>query len=198
MPFDLLLLPLLGGFIFVSRWYPTRYYTLRTDGYRLIFASALAGVLLLFTVVLLREWAEPYPQTAALFDFWHGLVRIEDAALPAGAFILGAVAWMPLNLIGRYVRLLSESRAVDRAIRRKQDPLELILRKALGTGTLVSVTMKNEKVYIGKVIRNFNPAFPMESVALLLARSGYRDKATRELHLTTDYDRTHQKIREAW
>lgn len=43
MPFNLLLLPLLGGFIFFSKWNRSRYYGLRSDGYRLILYSAITG-----------------------------------------------------------------------------------------------------------------------------------------------------------
>lgn len=47
MPFNVLLLPLLGGYVFLTRWNRTRFSTRRYSGERLIFHSAIAGVALL-------------------------------------------------------------------------------------------------------------------------------------------------------
>src|SRR5690625_7844293 len=47
MPFNVLLLPLLGGFWWVSHWHPTRFKASRLSGHKLIFWSATAGVVLL-------------------------------------------------------------------------------------------------------------------------------------------------------
>lgn len=47
MPFNLLLLPLLGGYIFISHGNHTRFDARRYSGERLVFHSALAGVVFL-------------------------------------------------------------------------------------------------------------------------------------------------------
>jgi hypothetical protein len=47
MPFNLLLLPLLGGFIFFSHWNRTAFFALRQDRERLLFYSSLWGIVFL-------------------------------------------------------------------------------------------------------------------------------------------------------
>jgi membrane-associated protease RseP (regulator of RpoE activity) len=47
MPFNVLLLPLLGGYLFLTHWNRTRFDTNRYSGERLIFHSAAAGVIFL-------------------------------------------------------------------------------------------------------------------------------------------------------
>lgn len=47
MPFNVLLLPLLGGYLFLTHFNRTRFATKRYSGERLIFHSAIAGVALL-------------------------------------------------------------------------------------------------------------------------------------------------------
>ena len=74
--------------------------------------------------------------------------------------------------------------------------MEVLLREALGSRSLVSVTAKNGKVYIGKVLTTSNPAFGMEAINILLSRSGHRDKNTQKMILDINYDETHRAIRE--
>jgi hypothetical protein len=46
MPYNLLLLPLIGGFLFVHLTHFFRFGAQRLDGYRLLFQSAIAGICL--------------------------------------------------------------------------------------------------------------------------------------------------------
>jgi hypothetical protein len=46
MPYNLLLLPLLGGFLFIHLTHFFRFGAQRLDGYRLLFQSAIAGICL--------------------------------------------------------------------------------------------------------------------------------------------------------
>jgi len=86
--------------------------------------------------------------------------------------------------------------AVDREIKRKSDPLELLLRKALGAKKLLSVSMKSSKVYIGYLKSNFNPAFQAESISLIPMYSGHRTAETKELVIDIDYDTVYEADRE--
>lgn len=194
---DLLLLPLLGGFIFVSQWYPTKYSAFRSAGNRLVFFAAVAGAVFLFVASLLitPTYSTDITQTAA--SLWHEVVPFEHSGKAALSLLLGAFLWLPLNFLGRWVPLLSDSAAVNRAILRKRDPLELLLRQALGQEQTIAVTLKNGKVYIGKVTTNLNPGFDTESIHLLLRRSGHRDPETQTLLIDVDYDKTHAEVMEA-
>ena len=105
--------------------------------------------------------------------------------------------WWPLNKLGRFrpFKWLSEQAAVDREIQGKHDPFEMLLRQALGAGRQISITLRSGKVYIGKVATNFYPAHKIESILLILSKSGHRDPTTQELTIDIDYSRTHEKAR---
>lgn len=193
---DLLLLPLLGGFLFVSQWYPTKYSALRSAGYKLLFMAAIAGVVFLFVSTLFAT--SIYNTTAGEWaaEQWHKYVPFTHSGKAALSFLLGTFLWWPLNSLGqnfswvKWLRWLSDDAAVERAIDRKNDPFEILLRESLGDNDIIAVTLKNGKVYIGKISTNLNPAFAVESIHLLLSRSGHRDPDTQKLTLDVDYDET--------
>lgn len=189
-PFNLLLLPLLGGFVFVSQWYKTRFYALRADGYRLLFYSAVAGVALLlissiFNLLLsFTRWYEPINKG------WQRLAPFGYSGRAAGALFLGVVGFLLFNLV------TDEDKNIDRVILKKQNPLEIMLRRAMGNQDLIAISTDNGKVYVGFITSNFNPAFPMEAIALMPTMSGYRTDETKEVVFTINYTETIDKIRD--
>ncbi len=202
LPLSVFTLALLGGYIFVSHLHWTRYRSLRSDGYRLVFSSAIWGVVFLFTGTVISSLALEIPAGQWISDFWHRFVPPEHSGKAAVALLFGALLWIPLNWLGEkawfgWLRYLSDSAAIDREVGKKRNPLEVILRQALKSESLVSVTVKNGKVYIGKVASTtFNPAFGMQALNLVLSRSGHRHKDTQQMILDTNYDETHSAIRE--
>jgi len=135
------------------------------------------------------------PYGASLYRLWHQLVPLKDSGKAAIAFLLGVVSWFPLNFAGKWFAALGKVAAIDRAIGRKGDPLEMLLRKALGSGKEIALSLANGKVYVGKLRINYNPAFPMESISLFLSRSGHRDNDTKHLIIDLDYEETHKSIK---
>ncbi|MGH9799726.1 MAG: hypothetical protein ACRD82_05125 [Blastocatellia bacterium] len=198
-PLNLLLLPLLGGFIFVSLWYPTKYYTLRADGYRLIFLSSIGGAIFLFISCIISTFATLIFNLFGLLGaaqkidtFWHQVVPYENTGRAALAFLIGAVLWYPLNRL----KVCQEDLAVERMINHKRDALEALLRYAMGKGRMVLVSVKNGKVYVGFVTSNFNPAYELNSMSLFPALSGYRAEENKEVRFTRDYTAVYQEIRD--
>jgi len=192
---NIFLPPLLGGFLFVSLWYPLRYWTQREQGYKLVFAASIAGGLFLLIATFVTHYLLAIPEVLKLARWWHAIVPVPDSGKAFLAFILGATLWLPLNLAGRLFGL-NKRRIVDWLIHRKGDPLELVLWESLAERQLVSVTLKSRKVYVGYVITNINPAHRIESVRLSLKRSGYRDENTHALTLDVDYEKTHAVLLE--
>jgi len=190
--FNLLLLPLLGGFIFASLWHPTKYYTQRADTYRLIFTASVTGAVFLFLAcVIVSLLSYLVPSVCQPIDrLWHDVFPYANSGRATLAFAMGAFLWWPAN------KGCSDTAAISRAILSKRDPLELLLRRALGEGKLVSVTLKSGKVYVGTVQSNFNPAYPMEHVSMLPAFSGYRDETTKKMELTLSYVEALKPVRE--
>jgi hypothetical protein len=96
VPFNVLLLPLIGGYIFISYWNRTRFDAKRYSGERLLLHAALAGVVLLvvsYSIVRLIVWCWP-----EAYDGWHRLVPYEHSGTSLGALLLGVTLWSPLNI----------------------------------------------------------------------------------------------------
>lgn len=196
-PLDWLILPILGGFVFVSNLNYTRYNALRREGHRLVLYSAIAGLAFFFLASMIVRAASPTPFGQEVARIWLALGLADQSGREVVGFLLGAVLWIPLNALGQLPAFawLSDGSAVDAAIAWKRDPMELALRRAMGAGQTISVTLRSGKVYIGKLTTNVNPAFRMESLHLFLNRSGYRDPRTKRLRIDVDYDESHKEIR---
>jgi len=193
-PFNLLLLPLLGGFAFVSKWYPTRYYTLRSDGYRLIFTAAIAGATFLLVASIITHFTPYIFFGPEAYRWWHQVAKPDDSGKAALAMLLGVTLWLPLNLLGRWVKFFGDDAAINRTIARKHDPLELFLSRALRAKRLISVSVENGKIYIGYLTSNYNPAFPLESISLIPSFSGHRDNETKLMSLDLNYTEVYKAI----
>jgi hypothetical protein len=123
MPFNVLLLPLLGGYIFITNWNRTRFDAKRHTGERLLFEAATAGLLFLlvaFVLVHLVTAADP-----ALHDRWAREVPFPYAGTSLLAFLLGAVAWFPANWFFR------RDREARRVIQEWGDHLEVLFDRAI-------------------------------------------------------------------
>lgn len=184
MPWNLLLLPLAGGYVFNAKFNRLRYFSMRVDGYRILFNSAVTGAVLLciasLVVVLVQhttfgEWLEGWRLVFAPFDY-SGRAFL--------AFLLGSTGWWLLNLIPKW----SEDRQSDYVIDQKRDALEILLRRAIGERRLILMTMANGKVYVAKVTQLFNPAFPLEYIVMLPVRSGYRAADDKQVTFTQSYE----------
>jgi hypothetical protein len=186
MPFNLLLLPLLGGFVFISlcdRW---KYGSLRLDGYRLLLHASIAGVFLLGVAELLVFLLGHFLH---FIDYaWHDIVPIKTSGTASLAFALGLTSWWLVN------RLFDPKAENERAAIDKADPLELLLREALRETKPILLTVRNGKIYVGFVTSNSSPAVQVESVKILPLASGHRRNDDKRLSFTTDYSPVYQKI----
>src|ERR1043166_5967936 len=187
MPYNLLLLPLLGGFLFLRWWNPTRYHALRADKERLLILAAIPGVIsVVVAFVIVSGLAQLFPCAArsnipCCPAWWAVNVPFEYAGTSLLAFTLGATLWWPLNLV------CSRDKAVDRMIEEDQIALELVLKRAQDNGNTVAVTMSNGKVYVGYVLHFINPAVPTQFIQILPTKSGYRDEKNKTYHFENFY-----------
>jgi hypothetical protein len=164
MPFNVLLLPLLGGYIFISNWNFTRFAAKRYSGERLLFHAALAGVfLLVLSYILVQVIANARPD---IESWWHAYVPFNHFGTSLGALLLGATLWKPLNWG------FSRQTELRRTIEAWNDYLEILLTEALEQTRQVSVTLKNGKVYVGFVVRTFDPAYDRRYIVVLPTMSG--------------------------
>ena len=109
------------------------------------------------------------------------------------AFALGILCLI-LNIPIYYLIPLDFKRM---AMLQYRDILELLFEKSVSDAKLVSITLKNNKVYIGIVTRYPEPHTKGERfVSILPIFSGYRDKETKRLAISTDYLAVYDELEE--
>ena len=146
----------------------------------------------------LLAFTDTQPGTGAQTTHYHAtLAQFTTATL---ALVLGISFPIAANYLGRW-RLflwLSEQHGIHRAIKERADPLELLLSQALHQGWKLLFTLKNGKVYAGTLKRNFNPAYALTSIEVLVECSGYRRQEDHTVVLNTHYEdlinRTKQQL----
>lgn len=185
MPYNWLLLPLLGGFIFIRQWNVTRYYAERSENQRLLLYSAVAGVALLSGALALSSLAQQ--SLPGLAAWWHQHVEFPYSGRAALSFLLGSFLWIPLNWLS------SRQSQIARIVEQDGDRIELLLMKAMREEKMISLTLKSGKTYFGRVSASLNPALKIKSMSVFPYRSGYRDER-HNLRFTTEYWKIYTKI----
>ena len=128
--------------------------------------------------------------------FWRAVFPIEHSGKAAVSLFVGPVLAYVLNFLDRWIEPLGEEASIARAVADKDDAAENLIQEALRSATPVAVTLKSGKVYVGLVQTMFNPSFEVQSIRLLLKRSGYRTNEKQELKLNVNYDETHVTLLE--
>jgi hypothetical protein len=195
MPFNLLLLPLLGGFIFFSHWNRTAFFAKRQDKERLLLYSSLWGTLFLglsflFSILI------PFSTWLTEIRHWWAFHTppIEYSGISSCALLLGLLLPLILNKIWPFSRIWDEQKQGVKSLLKYGSQLEKLLYRSLIEKKRVMVTLKGGKVYVGRVTISLTPQEDLDFL-LLPSKSGYRDDKWR-LMLTTDYDATYKAIEE--
>lgn len=188
MGLELFLVPVLGGYLLLTKWHYTRYNILRKSGYHLFFQSAIAGCVLVgaarLGVVLLNDY---FPRVGA---FWKSHVPFDYSGTVALSVLLGLVFLYVAN------RLYGQEEAERRAAKENGALIELIISESLERQKPVEISLKSGKSYIGFASERKTAVSGESDIALILIKSGYRRKDTHELVLTTDYASVIQKCLE--
>ena len=198
MPYNLplLLLPLLGGFVFIRNWYRTRWHAKRAEKDRLLVHASLAGLASLAIAFVISRIPPIYPclcDVLCLPVWWEWLhVPWPYTGTAVLSFLIGALGWAPLNW-AEDIWYEEKAREAENAriIRDYGGPLELTLYRSIEQQKLVMLTLSNNKVYIGRVAATFIP--DDEVIFIFPIRSGYRD-SRQTLELTTPYTDAYKRI----
>jgi hypothetical protein len=182
MPYNLLLLPLLGGFLFIHITHYFRFAAQRLDGYRLLFQTAIAGTLLAVVarvaIVGIEMTAGHYPGHA----FWSRFAPFPYSGTSILSLALGLVFALIVNLF------IGPDKAKDREIRRHGNLMTQLLHLSARERRLVSITLENRKWYVGWVAESPS-LYPQEIYFRLLPlTSGYRKPDTLETVITNSYE----------
>ena len=189
----LVLLPLVGGYIFASNWDYTRYDLAREEGHRLYFRAAFWGVALcaalMLVHILVYHFSGGYRQCVLyvrdLLDPWF---KDSEKGNPVDFAVMATISMLlayplanTLNRIFHKKRLAWVFRAIE------HDDVERILHRAASERRPVAATMANRKVYVGFVIRTFESDKLRKSFSVLPLMSGYRMEQDGRLKFTTFY-----------
>ena len=179
-----LLVPALGGYLFLQIWHWSRIRFLREPGYHIVFRSAAVGLGLYLlasgAVAIIRRFDNAVIGAALTW------VPMDPRSGAAGAasllsVVLGFVMPLVLNLFH------SQDEASRRAAKKAGRLREIVLDEAMRSWGFVEVTLRSSKSYVG-LVHKIEMALPGDSdLALIPLLSGYRHQETRELRITTNY-----------
>ena len=163
-----LLLPLLGGFLFVVIFRPLRFLSAPDTGQRLLLLSASVGILLAtighglgsLVIALSPSWGAPAWNTVSPFPV-RGFL----------ALLTGPLLALLLNCFPAFGEAASHQLA-HRTLRNK---LALLLSEALAKRKPVMLTLYSGKVYVGFPKESVSSISPSAYVNLLPILSGYRE-----------------------
>ena len=179
MQFGTLLLPILGGYLFLVTCYLTRFIAVRDTGYHLFFKSAIAGSVLFataFAVVALTE-----SLSTAIQDIWPSHVAIEYLGTSTLSLALGFLMAQGINVF------CNKEKYAQKAAEKRGDRLELMLASSSDEQMQVEITLRSGKSYIGYVVQSPFAIHGKADVEIFPMASGYRKPDTQELRLTTHY-----------
>lgn len=181
MPYNLLLLPLLGGFLFIHIAHFFRFAAQRLDGYRLLVQSAIAGICLVGIARIIIELFGLSDFGVSVLKVWNRFFPFPYSAETSLSFALAPAFAALVNLF------ISTEKAKSREISRHGNALTRLLHRAAEESLLISVTLENRKWYVGWVTES--PSLDPQELyfRLLPFTSGYRDKDSLETYRTVYY-----------
>jgi len=182
MPYNLLLLPLLGGFLFIHLAHYFRFAAQRADGYRLLFQAAIAGVGLSIAGRLAELLIGLTPIGAPLQYYWNMFSPFPYSETSAISLLLGPPFALLVNVF------IDKKKAKNMEIQGRSNFLLKLLDQAANEKRLISLTLDSRKWYVGWVAETPN-LDPLEQYFKLLPFiSGYRDKDALETRRTVYYE----------
>ena len=184
MDLGILIVPALGGYLFLRIAYLTKFRLYRESGYHLVFWSASAGIFLFAGAYLTTPFTHPF---YSFIGEWLGLPAINSLVATLVTTIL-------LSIVLPYIinhTIYTKEKARLKMADKKGSHIEWIIEESYSNETWIELTLKNGKSYIGIALGlSLEPGItkPNESdTALLPFFSGYRDPNTHKLHITTNY-----------
>jgi hypothetical protein len=182
MPYNLLLLPLVGGFLFVHLTHYFRFAAQKADGYRLLFQAAIAGVGLSIFGRIAELLLALTPLGKWFVYYWHMFSPFPYSATSALSLLMGPVLALLVNLF------ISKEKAKAKEIRAQGNFLLRLLDESASQKRLISITLDSRKWYVGWVVEAPNLDPRDQFFRLLPFISGYRDKDALEARRTVYYE----------
>lgn len=189
MPYNVLLIPLIGGYYILSNFVFFRYKYQRLSSQRLILNSALVGIIVGFVSIFIRlSFEKLLPKQFEYLSSFLSTISFQDQrylwTMIIGLLLVIILTHLLNLVIGKISRL--KYLPINIAITNYGSELEQMCRDSIVDGFALQVTLKNEKVYVGFVSE---APIPSKTNYLLFIPlySGFRDPRTKILELTTSY-----------
>ena len=178
MDFGLYLVPVLSGYWLLTRLHYTNYNLVRASGYHVFFQSAIAGGFLFIFAQMIIFLLRFYAADNTIF--------VSSALTSNSApFIGSALSGLVLPLVGN--RFYDRKKSAAHIAEKNGYRLDLLLAQSVEDQEFVELSLKNRKSYTGLIIGSEITRHGEPDIALIPLASGYRDKDTLELEITTDY-----------
>lgn len=179
MPWNLLILPLVGGYYVLTRCYWFKFHQQRLDRQRLIFESVLCGIGLLLFTYIIRAIIEYFAKDFISFLYQYSPFDQPYALTSFTSLIFAILFTCIVNWRSDNVKWIKKS--IDDV----GNEFEALMKFSFEEKSLVQFTLDNNKVYIAWV-----KELPIPSISTYIrvipAISGYRNEEGR-LILTTHY-----------
>lgn len=181
MPWNLLILPLVGGYYIISRFNGYKFFQQRLDRQRLIFDSILCGIIILGITIIIRYIFELFAS-----DFIQLLYQYLPLKIPyIGTTIFSFIFSIVFTEIGNLTFCSDRKKQIEKSIKKVGNEFETLLRSSFKDSKLLEFTLDTDKVYIAWV-----KELPIPTVSnyirVVPVFSGYRD-TTKQLKFTTNY-----------
>lgn len=185
----LLILPLLGGYIFLTFFNFTKYQHGRIETQRLIFHSVIVGIFLMLISLYVDN---SLLKSKNLLNFRECLGKIVMVDIPNLNFYLLTFFIAPILAIILNIGIPNNF-MMKLVIKIWGDEYEKVYLKSLRekdrTKRLLLISLENNKVYVGYLKRVSKPLLSQQ-VDLIPVVSGYRDDVTKKITFTTPYIKT--------
>src|SRR5690242_6928345 len=190
-PYNLLILPLVGGYFVLSNLVFLKYRYQRLDTPRLLLNAILVGIIISVIsfygrVLVERQFPNLYGWLCSTLNYLP--IERNEKNRYLGTLLFGLLGIIILVGIINFLTWLfiGYEKVISRALNKHGDELEQLFRDSVNNGQPVQITLKNEKVYLGLVEKIPEPK-KTNYIVLLPLFSGYRDKETKQMVLTTSY-----------
>lgn len=181
MPWNLLLLPLIGGYFLISRSNYFKYRHQRLDKQQLVFDSALVGLIIAISLFILK---------IILYSLFPNLQVVLNALNPikipysGTAFVIFTFCIF-VTMLGNLTFFRNYKKFIKKAIKSVGSEYELLLESSYSNSKLIEISLNSDKFYIGWVKELPIPRFSNQ-IRLIPVFSGYRNQEKR-LIFTTQY-----------
>ena len=179
MEVGVFLIPALVGYLLLRALNFTRYSIARDAGYHVLFKSTIAGAILLGIahgiILAMNQWVTD------ISGKWQTYINYPFSDTIALGILLGFLVWFGWN------RGYSKDKAAEAIAANNGDLIELLIRESMKSQSFIEISLKTGKSYIGLAVASGIAKSDESDISLIPVASGYRNKDSQELEITTNY-----------